>query len=91
MSTLKMLLGLVLCVVITSAQAQQKRPDVDGGDIVAVGVCVHKTRTYNCLAVTKKEKLYIIIRNESGEVAIYEVNEDAPDEPKLVWEKGIEV
>jgi hypothetical protein len=60
--------------------------DLRGGEVVNQGVCGHSDRkAYNCIAVLKDNKLYNILFDETGEVAIYIVE---GKKASLIWSKS---
>lgn len=60
--------------------------DLRGSAVVSQGQCKHTdSRIYLCVAVTKDEKVYNILLDEKGEVAIYLITNGKAE---LIWARS---
>lgn len=60
--------------------------DLAGSAVVSQGQCKHTDgRVYLCVAVSNNEKVYNVLLDEKGEVAIYLINQG---KAQLIWARG---
>lgn len=79
---MKYLAMIFLFFVLSTAHAA--KPVLDGGDVIAQTMCSHGKQVYNCVAVLKEKKLYVVMIDKKGEHSIYDVT---GDEPVLLWSR----
>ena len=84
-SPLKVLI-LLLCLAFAYGECKAEYIDLAGSAVVSQGQCKHTDgRIYLCVAVTKDEKVYNVLLDENGEVAIYIISNGKAG---LVWARG---
>ena len=77
---------IITIMMIMFAQAQAQRLNLTGGEVVNQGVCKHTDgKVYQCIAVVLETKMYNVLIDEDGEVAIYLVTKQGS---KLVWARN---
>ena len=80
----KILIIVVAMLMFETAQAQ--RLNLTGGEVVNQGVCKHTDgKVYQCVAVVLDTKMYNVLIDEDGEVAIYLF---ANGKATLVWSRN---
>lgn len=77
---MKLLLGLLLSLALSTAQAEYI--DLTGGDVVRQAVCTQGKKKMLCVAVKKDDKLYVVMLDEKGEYAIYWIS---PEGNVFLW------
>lgn len=76
----------VLLAAFLYGMAHADYIDLAGSAVVSQGQCKHTDgRIYLCVAVTKDEKVYNVLLDENGEVAIYIISNGKAG---LVWARG---
>jgi collagenase-like PrtC family protease len=80
----KIILVIVTMLMFVSAQAQHL--DLTGGEVVNQGICKHSDRkVYQCVAVLHETKMYNVLFDKDGEVAIYLIVNNGAT---LIWARN---
>jgi len=75
----------ILILLFVAMQAHAQYINLEGGDVLRQGYCRYSKEAYNCLEIKKDGKVYHLLYDEKGELAIYLVE---GDKAKFIWSRN---
>ena len=91
MSKIKLILCAIILAWYNHAEAFDPSKDLKGSTVVAHGYCIDDSIPWECFALSKDDKKYIVMTDEKGAGLVYEVKDFKPnykpEEMVRVWQR----